>query len=180
MSKKKSNLPKQYEEVNIKLKIEKAKNGYDLKVGNAKLEADGMKNSKTKHARAYYLMNKKYNNRVVFEISDDVRAEGSSLNLKKVLEAVNRSSPYAFYQKFLTNLYQAVTADALMPIHVIIHVSTLGFSVVINDNPVYACLDLYWSNKALTEATVKKVTTEISKGQTSDAEIMAEGYKESI
>lgn len=170
-------------EKELKIKLEKAKdNGYDIRLGEVKLDGDGMKNCKqNKSSRAYYFKEKKHNNRVVLTITDQVKAEKSSMNLKKVLEAIERSTLTSCYQNFLKKLYLAVTSDALLPIRVSVHVSDIGFSVGINENPVYACNKIYWTAKELTKETLKKVTTSAETSHIeSDSELLAEGYKQSL
>lgn len=170
-------------EKDLKIKLEKAKdNGYDIRIGEVKLDGDGMKNCKqNKSSRAYYFKEKKHNNRVVLTITDQVKAENSSMNLKKVLEAVERSTMASCYQNFLKKLYLAVTSDALLPVRVSIHVSEIGFSVGINENPVYACNKIYWTAKELAKETLKKVTTSAETSRIeSDSELLAEGYKQSL
>ncbi len=170
-------------EKELKIKLEKAKdNGYGIKLGEVKLDGDGMKNCKhNKSSRAYYFKEKKHNNRVVLTITDQVKAENSSMNLKKILEAIERSTLTSCYQNFLKKLYLAVTSDALLPVRVSIYVSEIGFSVGINENPVYACNKIYWTAKELTKETLKKVTTSAETNHIeSDSELLAEGYKQSL
>lgn len=166
----------------LKIKLDKTKDGYDIKLDDVKLDEDGMKNCKqNKSSRAYYFKEKKHNNRIVLTITDQVKAKNSSMNLKKVIEAIKRSTPTSCYQQFLKQLYMAVTSDALLPVHVAIHISEIGFSVSINENPLFGCHKIYWTAKELTADTLKKVTTSAEPNHVeSDGELLAEGYKQSL
>lgn len=182
MAKKNSVEIKKDEKKVLKMKIEKAKDGFDVKIGDMKLDADGVASVKgNKNTRTYYFKNKKHNTRAYVVITGDSKEKGFSLNFKKVMEAVERSTMTSCYQNFLKKLYLAVTSDALLPVRVSIHVSEIGFSVGIDENPVYACNKIYWTAKELTKKTLKKVTTSAETSHIeSDSELLAEGYKQSL
>ena len=167
----------------LKLKIEKAKDGFDVKIGGMKLDDDGVATVKGyKTTRTYYFKNKKHNTRAYVVINDEVKEKGSSLNFKKVMEAVERSSQENMFQQFLHKVVSTLSVQDFSPAAIVIHINDLGFMVGVNGDFMYSCSKLFWSDKEKNNDVITKIREDnkpIAKMK-SDTEVLAEGYKESL
>lgn len=183
MAKKNSVEIKKDEKKVLKMKIEKAKDGFDVKIGDMKLDADGVASVKgNKNTRTYYFKNKKHNTRAYVVITDDSKEKGSSLNFKKVMEAVERSSQENMFQKFLNKIVFYLSSQYFYPVSIVVDINYLGFMIGVNGYCMHSCSKLFWSDKEKDADIIAKIR-EDNKPVTklkSDTEIMAEGYKESI
>lgn len=169
----------------LKLKIEKAKDGFDVKIGDMKLDDDGVATVKgNKTTRTYYFKNKKHNTRAYVVINDEVKAKGSSLNFKKVMEAVERSTQENMFQQFLHKVVSTLSVQDFSPAAIVIHINDLGFMVGVNGDFMYSCSKLYWTDKEKDTAVIGKMIRDANKNtpkEKSDTEVLlAEGYKESL
>ena len=167
----------------LKIKIEKAKDGFDVKIGDIKLDADGVATVKgNKTTRTYYFKNKKYNTRAYVAINDDVKEKGSSLNFKKVMEAVERSTQENMFQQFLNRVVSTLSVQDFAPVAIVVHINDLGFMVGVNGDFMYSCSKLFWSDKEKDDDIITKIREDnkpVAKLK-SDTEALAEGYKESL
>ena len=167
----------------LKMKIEKAKDGFDVKIGDMKLDADGVASVKgNKNARTYYFKNKKHNTRAYVVITGDSKEKGFSLNFKKVMEAVERSTQDNMFQQFLNRVVSTLSVQDFSPVAIVIRINDLGFTVGVNGYCMHSCYKLFWSDKEKDADIIAKIREDnkpVSKLK-SDTEIMAEGYKESI
>lgn len=183
MAKKNAVEIKKDEKKALKIKIEKAKDGFDAKIGDMKLDADGVATVKdNKTTRTYYFKNKKKNTRAYVVINDEVKAKGSSLNFKKVMEAVERSIQENMFQQFLHKVIASLSVQDFAPVAIVIHINDLGFMVGVNGDFMYSCSKLFWSDKEKDTDIITKIREDnkpVAKLKP-DTEVLAEGYKESL
>lgn len=184
MAKKNAVEIKKDEKKAMKIKIEKAKDGFDVKIGDMKLDDDGVATVKgNKATRTYYFKNKKHNTRAYVVINDEVKAKGSSLNFKKVMEAVERSTQENMFQQFLNKIVTSLSVQDFAPVAIVIHINDLGFMVGVNGDFMYSCSKLFWTDKEKDAAVIDQMIRDANKNvpvEKSDTEVLAEGYKESL
>lgn len=184
MAKKNAVEIKKDEKKAMKIKIEKAKDGFDVKIGDMKLDADGVATAKyNKTTRTYYFKNKKKNTRAYAVINDEVKAKGSSLNFKKVMDAVERSTQENMFQQFLHKVVTSLSVQDFAPVAIVIHINDCGFMVGVNGDFMYSCAQLFWSDKEKDAVVIDQMVHDTNKNSPSlkpDTEVLAEGYKESL
>ncbi len=155
MDKKNTTETKKDEKKILKIKIEEAKDGFDVKIGDMKLDADGVTTPMgNKAARTYYFKNKKNHARAYVVINDKVKAKGSSLDFKKVMEAVERSTQENMFQQFLHKIVTSLSVYSFIPVFIVIDIYDCGFIVGVNTDFTYSCPKLFWSDEEKDAAVI--------------------------